>query len=138
MKKLAIGIAAVAAFAASAPAYAANDTLVFDIVAEVDPFCRLWTDDSETAVQMVGDSAQLGTVRELCNMPNGYVVRAEFTNLDQGSVIAGSDIESIDATGRASFTYSEARSQTRSWQLQNARKVQPEGAVFLRLSISPL
>jgi hypothetical protein len=138
MKTLArycIGIAAVAGFASQA---SATDTIRFEIRAEVAPFCQISSSVSEdTPVELNGGQASLGVVNELCNTRNGYTVRAAFTNLNAGTVVAASDQAQIDALGMANFSSVEARRQTRAWQLVDARKAQEGSPVFMRLTISP-
>jgi hypothetical protein len=113
-------------------------TLVIHIHAEVAPFCRLYTAANDSAVQIVDGQAELGQVREVCNMASGYVVRADFSNLSGGSVAAGGETATVDASGSVRFSYDEARAQTRQWALLDAQQVQPGLPVYLRLSISPI
>jgi len=134
IRLLAAAVIAVASSPASAEAPA---RLVIYLHADVAPFCRVWAAESENAVQLNNGQAALGTVREICNTA-GYVIRADFSNLNGGTVIAGGETAAVDAQGSARFTYGEARSQTRNWQLSGAQQVQPAAPVYLRLSISPL
>ncbi len=125
-------------FSVPAAAQAEPSSLTLRLEARVEPFCRIWSDQNNQPLVFDGDNAQLGSVRELCNMPSGYVVRAAFTNLAGGSVLAGTENSDIGADGAAVFSYSEARLQNRHWQLINARRAAADTPVFLRLSISPI
>lgn len=128
---------AVAAFAS--PANAADSArLVIRLHAEVAPFCRLYSAVSDDAVQIVNGEAELGQVREVCNLASGYIVRADFSNLSGGSVAAGGETAAVDSSGSARFVYGEARAQTRQWALIDAQQVHPDAPVYLRLSISPI
>ena len=129
---LAIGTVGSAANAAD------SATLTIHLHAEGAPFCRLYTAVNDSDVQIVDGQAQLGQVREVCNLASGYVVHADFTNLSGGSVAAGTETAAVDANGSARFSYDEARAQTRQWALLNAQEVQPGLPVYLRLSISPI
>lgn len=140
MKRLSFFILpALAAGAMGTAANAADSaTLVIHLHAEVAPFCRLYSAANDSPVQIVDGQAQLGQVREVCNMASGYVVHADFTNLSGGSVAAGAETAAVDAGGSARFSYDEARAQTRQWSLVDAQQVQPGLPVYLRLSISPI
>lgn len=127
---------ALAALAGAGQASAADISL--ELRADVAPFCRIWTESDAGPVQFDGDRAQLGSVREVCNMSNGYVVRAAFSNITEGSILAGSETAPVASDGTASFSYGEARLQQRDWQLVGAKRATAEAPVFLRLSISPL
>jgi hypothetical protein len=138
MKRLGLCLLAAAAMAAiPSQASAAPSRLVIYLRADVAPFCRVWAPDDTDAVRLVDGQAALGQVREVCNTAGGYVLRADFSNLSGGSVVAGSETASVDENGSASFTYGEARAQTRNWQLTGAQEVVPNAPVYLRLSISP-
>lgn len=140
MKRL--GLLMLPALAPGAMATAANAadsaTLVIHLHAEGMPFCRLYSTVNDSAVEIVDGQAQLGQVREVCNLASGYVVHADFTNLSGGSVTAGTETAQVDANGNARFSYDEARAQTRQWTLVNAQEVQSSQPVYLRLSISPI
>ncbi len=121
----------------AAPAFAQPDSLTFHLRAEVDPFCRISSNDA-AELSFAGNEVDLGSVREVCNTRNGYTVQAQFLNLESGIVVAGNETAAIDSSGAARFSYNEARSQQRNWRLVQANKVQEQSPVYLRLSIYPL
>ena len=132
LSTLATGMIGTAANAAD------SSTLTIRLHADGAPFCRLYSTAEGGAVEIVDGQAQLGQVREVCNLSSGYVVHVDFTNLSGGSVTAGTETAVVDANGNARFSYDEARAQMRQWALNNAREVQPDLPVYLRLSISPI
>ena len=137
-----LGILVLSALATAAMSSAAqaseSATLVIHLRAEGAPFCRLYSPQNDAALDIVNGAAQLGPVREVCNLAGGYTVRADFTNLSGGSVASGAEAATIDANGSASFTYGEARAKTNAWTLTQAHKVQADEPVYVRLSISPI
>jgi hypothetical protein len=137
-----LGILVLSALATVAMGSAANATdsatLVLHLHAEGAPFCRLYSPANDSAVDIVDGEAQLGPVREVCNLAGGYTVRADFTNLSGGSVASGAETATIDASGTVRFSYGEARAKTSNWALTHAQKVQAGEPVYLRLSISPI
>jgi hypothetical protein len=122
----------------ASPALAQSHEVGLQLEAHVDTFCQVWVDRDEQALQFEGDGAQLGSVQEVCNTAGGYTLRATFTNVIEGTVVAGQETALVDGQGSATFAYSEARVRNRDWQLTRARRVVPNAPVFLRLSISPL
>jgi hypothetical protein len=78
----------------------------------VEPFCRLWTEAAEEPIQFNGADAQLGSVREVCNTSGGYTVRAAFTNVSDGSVVADGETADVAEDGTASFRYGRGRCAT--------------------------
>jgi hypothetical protein len=120
------------------PSFAQPQEAALHLQANVDPFCRVWSENDEQALQFDGDQADLGAVREVCNTAGGYRLKASFTNLSEGSIIAGSDTAVVDPAGTATFAYREARVHNRAWQLISAKRISPDAPVYLRLSISPL
>lgn len=116
----------------------ASDSVSFRIRAEVAPFCRLWAEqDPSASIRLDGAQAQLGAVREVCNMAGGYVVRARFSGLSSASVMAGDDVRALDADGTVSFRNHEAGARTRAWRLADARGDE-NAPITMRLTISPL
>jgi hypothetical protein len=139
MKLGIFGLSALAAAGMSSGAHASESaTLVIHLHAEGAPFCRLYSPDNGAALDIVDGAAQLGPVRQVCNLAGGYTVRADFSNLSGGTVAAGAEAASIDANGSARFTYGEARAKTNAWTLTQAQKLQADLPVYVRLSISPI
>ena len=134
---LMITTVALAGFGAVPAAGAGSDASAeLHVVANVEPFCRLSAEHADH-LQIVDGHADIGAVRELCNSAAGYEVRADFTNIDAGTVTAGSDSATLDSFGGAIFRTGEARHQRRHWTLGDA-VLRAHGPVLVRLSIMPL
>jgi hypothetical protein len=135
--KLGLAIAGVGALLAPAAAQAADQETTFRILAVVQPFCRITVASGENGAEAVNGRADFGPVRELCNTPGGYVVRAQFRNLNQGSLVAGESRLPIAADGSVEFTSEMARLRVRNWSVVDLAE-QTDQRVYLRVSISPL
>lgn len=119
------------------PALAADDQAVLTLTAVVKPFCRISHDAEADHALLVDGAATLGSVREVCNTPNGYQVHARFINLDSGTLMAGAEALPISADGAVAFQFPSARSIVREWRIVDA--VQPVAAnIYMRVSISPI
>lgn len=125
-----MAVAAMYAGSASANPTQASQTLR----AHVDSFCRV---DGAIADELtIQEVTPLGDIREVCNT-QGYIVRAAFTNLAGGTVVAGADRAGIDA-GTAEFRYGQAQARIRPWQLYGAVRQNAAAPVYLMVSITPL
>lgn len=123
---------AVSAALATPAAAAGNDTGFF-LQANVDTFCRLSLGEAS-----VDDDGSVGSVRETCNTPGGYVVEASFDNLKSGTVQADQDEAALDDGGQVRFTSDQARRRTRLWSVLGGVRANPAQPVVVRFSITPL
>lgn len=134
MKTLIALTALAAASITSSPAQARSATASFGLSARVESFCRIEGGQSDAlSIQPV---TALGSVREVCNT-QGYVVRASFTNLSGGTVVAGNDQAGI-AGGMAEFRYAQAQALVRSWLLRDPVQFDTAAPVYFTVSITPL
>lgn len=134
MKSLIALCAVAAASSISGIAEARDAQANLQISARVESFCRI--DGAIADALTIGDITSLGTIREVCNT-QGYIVRASFSNLRGGTVVAGRDRAMID-DGFAEFRYTQAQALTRVWQLQGAEQRDVAAPVYLTVSITPL
>ncbi|WP_344706179.1 hypothetical protein [Sphingomonas swuensis] len=127
-------IGVLAASVVTAPsAMAAPAEADFTLGANVDAFCRIQAPD-----ERVSEDGAIGLVAEVCNMPGGYQVRASFTNLAQGVVLAGTERAALDETGSATFTADGPRRLQRHWSVQAFRQRDRLQPVLVHLSVMPL
>lgn len=123
--------------AAPAVAHVADNERVVRITARVQPFCRITHQLGDGAAALIDGQADLGQVRELCNVARGYQVRAQFLNLTSGSLMTGDEAFPVAADGLVEFGSPTARSRVRNWRVVNAAQDAPS-QIYLRVSISPL
>ena len=124
-----------AACCASSPALALPGEVHLRLTARVESFCRI--EGANQDALTIENVTSLGTIREVCNSQAGYIVRAAFVNLSQGTVIAGADQSGIE-DGVAEFRYSQAQVQQREWRLRDAVKANAAEPVYLMVSIQPI
>jgi hypothetical protein len=133
--RLAVVASTIALFAITSPALASSSYEV-QLIARVEPFCRINL-PSEHPINLVGGSAQIGVVHEICNTANGYDVLARFTNLSGGALNVGGRNYSIDSAGNSLRSSDNPAIQNLSWQIADATVVQPAVPVIMRVTISP-
>lgn len=131
---LAASMAAYPAAAVASP----NDTINLRLRANVAPFCKIWFDNANESINIVNGSADIGSVREVCNTHFGYTIQANFVNLNIGTLNAGGDTAAVDNMGMAKFNYGEAGANTRFWRLSDASPVAPASPVYMQVVISPI
>lgn len=129
--------ASVAAYPVAAVA-SPNDTIALRLRANVAPFCKIWFDNGNESINIVNGSADIGSVREVCNTRFGYTIQANFVNLNTGTLNAGGDTAAVDNMGMAKFNYGEAGANTRFWRLSDASPVAPASPVYMQVVISPI
>jgi len=133
------GLLAVSAAAYPAAAVAApNDTIALRLRANVAPFCKIWFDNANESINIVNGSADIGSVREVCNTRFGYTIQANFVNLNTGTLNAGGETTAVDNMGMAKFNYGEAGANTRVWRLSDASPVATASPVYMQVVISPI
>lgn len=140
MRNLLLGLTSVALFAAvpaAAAAQTSDNERVVRISARVQTFCRISHQLGDGAAEIVAGEARLGPVRELCNSPRGYQVRAQFLNLTSGTLFTGDESFPVADNGVVEFGSLEARSRIREWRVIDADMGEPR-PIYLRVSISPI
>lgn len=135
MKSLVTALFFTAACLASSPVAARPGEASLTLTARVESFCRI--DGGNQDALTIESITSLGTIREVCNSRAGYIVRASFVNLSQGTVFAGADQSGIE-DGIAEFRYSQAQVQQREWRLRDAVKADAQAPVYLMVSIQPI
>lgn len=133
MHRAIILVAALAAIAS--PAWASSSYEV-TLTARVEPFCRINLPGEET-INLIGGSAQIGVVHEICNTANGYDVFARFTNLSGGELNVGGQNYAIDTAGNSQRSSNNPAIQNLNWQIADATVVQPAEPVVMRVTITP-
>lgn len=135
------GALAIASLAASTafpdPVAAAEASIGFRLVAEVQPFCRVQSEVEDSALFMRDGAVELGLVREVCNT-QGYRMNVQLLNVTGGVLSHGLEEAPIDASGQLQLISTQARVRTSNWRLTNAALTDDQVPVFMRVSISPL
>jgi hypothetical protein len=114
----------------------ASSSVIFQITAHVDTFCRISTPD-ELPITLVNGTAQIGMVHEICNTPNGYDVMANFSNLSGGELNVAGQNYPIDNDGHTVRSSTNPDIRDQNWQLADAIQVMPNTPVVMRVTISP-
>lgn len=122
----------------AAPAVA-QEGVSFRLTATVQPFCRVTPQiDSGTPLYLENGQAELGLISELCNTRNGYVMNMQLVNIEGGLLRNGEVDVPVDAQGQARFTSDRPRVRRSFWRLSEAKQIDSERPIFLRVSISPI
>ena len=82
-------------------------------------------------------AGRIGTVRELCNTPNGYTVTTQFSNLSGGVLEAAGHDVTLDNSGQAVRLNDQAALIESAWSLSDAVELEPAAPVIMRVTISP-
>lgn len=134
----ALAIASLAAGAALPnPVSAADASLGLNLVAVVQPFCRVQSEVGDAALFMREGVIELGLVREVCNT-QGYRMDVQLVNVTGGLLSHGTEQASVDSSGQLQLFSSQARVRTSNWRLTNAALTDAQVPIFMRVSISPL
>lgn len=132
---------AIASLAASAalpnPVSAADASVGLNLVAVVQPFCRVQSEVGDAALFVQDGTIELGLVREVCNT-QGYRMDVHLVNVTGGLLSHGAEQASVDSSGQLQLFSSQARVRTSNWRLTNAALTNAQVPVFMRVSISPL
>lgn len=113
----------------------AESSLVVNIGAHVDTFCRVYPPNDDR-IDVHGRTAAIGAVREICNTPNGYDVATSFSNVSTAQLLVGqSSYAVVDGTARRSSP--EPRVQTAFWSLSDIALTTPEAPVVMTVTITP-
>lgn len=138
LKTAALAIASLAASTALPnPVAAAEASVGFRLVAEVQPFCRVQSEAGDAALFMQDGAIELGLVREVCNT-QGYRMNVQLLNVTGGLLSHGSEQAPMDPSGQLQLISFEARVRTSNWRLTEAALTNSQAPVFMRISISPL
>lgn len=134
----ALAIASLAAGAALPnPVFAADASVGLNLVAVVQPFCRVQSEVGDAALFMREGVIELGLVREVCNT-QGYRMDVQLVNVTGGLLSHGTEQASVDSSGQLQLFSSQARVRTSNWRLTNAALTDAQVPIFMRVSISPL
>lgn len=114
----------------------ANSSVVFQITAHVDTFCRIST-PAELPITVVNGAAQIGLVHEICNTANGYDVSTQFSNLSGGELNVAGQNYPIDNNGTTLRSSSNPDIRDQNWQLADATLIEPNSPVVMRVTITP-
>jgi len=116
-----LGLLVAAAVTAVAPVVARaepENQAAIGLHIQVQSFCQVVA-PTEAPLTFNNGAADIGVIKQVCNSPRGSITRATFSNVSGGTLVIGSDVFAVDASGAVQFATPGAHVDQQTWSLSD-------------------